>query len=104
MPVVIDELISNCLCIENCEYKQAKPSTFALQAPVNTKDRRYLFRTKDIFKNTSCSSMNEVMKQVIRIIIINCLLYSGLAIMKLFCFVFVYRIAEVIVELMFNVL
>jgi hypothetical protein len=37
----------------------------------------------------------------IRIIIINCLLYSGLAIMKLF---FVYRIAEVIVELMFNVL
>ena len=48
--------------------------------------------------------MNEVMKQVIRIIIINCVLYSGLAIMKLFLFVFVYRIAEVIVELVFNVL
>ena len=47
--------------------------------------------------------MNEVTKQVISIIIINCLLYSGLAIMKHF-FVFVYRIAEVIVELMFNVL
>ena len=69
MPVVIDELISNCLCIENCEYKQALSSTNLLLL-----HSYYYYKLFVIFGFSNYETF------------------------------FVYRIAEVIVELMFNVL